>query len=305
MKILLIVFFSLLLVSVNDKYNTEAATSLLPNTNYPIKALIIDGQNNHKWEETTPVLKKILEGTGLFTVDVFTSPNENESMDNFKLDFEEYDVIIMNYNGADWPLDTQKSMELYMENGRGMVIFHAASASFPNWKAYNDMTGVVGWNNRSHETGYMLRWHNGKMIIDTTTEGKAGHPKKQDFPITIRNNSHPITKGLPEDWMHYQDELYSQLTGPVKNVTLLATGFITKEKDSKSTGEDEPVLLTIEYGKGRIFHTTLGHAPESMQSVGFIITFQRGAEWAATGQVTQTGVPEDFPTADKVSVRKE
>jgi hypothetical protein len=40
-----------------------------------------------------------------------------------------------------------------------------------------------------------------------------------------------------------------------------------------------------------------------MECVGFITTFQRGAEWAATGKVTQQ-IPEDFPTATKVRVRK-
>jgi type 1 glutamine amidotransferase len=61
--------------------------------------------------------------------------------------------------------------------------------------------------------------------------------------------------------------------------------------------------MSIRYGKGRIFHTTLGHDVAAMQCVGFIATFQRGAEWAARGKVTQK-VPADFPTAEKVSVRK-
>src|SRR5438105_274162 len=38
-----------------------------------IKVLIIDGQNNHQWQQTTPVMKKELENTGRFTVDVSTS----------------------------------------------------------------------------------------------------------------------------------------------------------------------------------------------------------------------------------------
>ena len=51
--------------------------------------------------------------------------------------------------------------------------------------------------------------------------------------------------------------------------------------------------MAIKYGQGRIFHTTLGHGPEQLRSVAFIATFQRGAEWAATGKVTQA-VPRDF-----------
>ena len=42
----------------------------------PMKALIVDGQNGHNWKQTTPVLKKLLEETGLFAVDVATSPRK-------------------------------------------------------------------------------------------------------------------------------------------------------------------------------------------------------------------------------------
>jgi hypothetical protein len=51
-----------------------------------------------------------------------------------------------------------------------------------------------------------------------------------------------------------------------------------------------------------VFHTALGHAAPGVQSVDFIVTYQRGTEWAATGKVTQK-LPEDFPGADKVSQR--
>jgi type 1 glutamine amidotransferase len=63
------------------------------------------------------------------------------------------------------------------------------------------------------------------------------------------------------------------------------------------------MIFTVEYGKGRVFHTPMGHSPESMHCVGFITTLVRGCEWAATGKVTLTEVPKDFPTADKVSER--
>jgi len=61
--------------------------------------------------------------------------------------------------------------------------------------------------------------------------------------------------------------------------------------------------MVLHYGKGRVFHTPLGHGDYSQECVGFIVSFQRGTEWAATGNVTQP-LPSDFPTPDAVSVRK-
>ena len=58
----------------------------------------------------------------------------------------------------------------------------------------------------------------------------------------------------------------------------------------------------MQYGKGRMFQNCLGHSADQLKSVAFIVTFQRGVEWAATGKVTQA-VPADFPTADKASER--
>jgi uncharacterized protein len=49
-----------------------------------------------------------------------------------------------------------------------------------------------------------------------------------------------------------------------------------------------------------VFHTTLGHSDESMRDVGFVVTLNRGAEWAATSNVTQK-IPANFPTEEKVS----
>jgi type 1 glutamine amidotransferase len=122
------------------------------------------------------------------------------------------------------------------------------------------------------------------------------------FKIVNLATDHPITKVLPKEWMHVADELYANMRGPGANMTVLSTAF--SDPSNQGTSHDEPILMVISYGKGRIFHTVLGHDIAALNCVGFMTTFQRGTEWAATGQVTQK-VPADFPAADKPSTRKE
>ena len=268
----------------------------------PLKALIIDGQNNHKWQETTPVLKKLLEETGLFTVDVATAPPKSSELGGFLPKFADYAVVVSNYNGDTWPPAIRAAFENYVRGGGGFVVYHAANNPFGDWKEYNEMIGLGGWGNRTEVSGPYLRFRDGKVVREAKPGPSGHHGKKHLFQVVIRNPKHPITAGLPTVWMHASDELYDSLRGPADaKITLLATAL--SDPATGGTGEHEPMLMTLTYGKGRIFHTALGDNLEPLSCVGFITTFQRGAEWVATGKVTQK-VPPDFPTADRVSMRK-
>ncbi|MDA1161590.1 MAG: ThuA domain-containing protein [Planctomycetota bacterium] len=292
-----------------------------------IKALIIDGQNNHgAWPKTTFMMKKYLEETKLFTVDIartaFTTNGEGllkeyplEGFDstptkqaqtdpNFKPEFSKYDVVISNFGhgAAPWPTETQTAFESYMKNGGGFVVIHAANNSFGDWPAYNEMIGIGGWGGRNEKSGpYVYFNDDGKLIRDESPGGGGHHGPQHPFTIRTRDDSHPITQGMPAEWLHSKDELYDKLRGPAVNMQILATAYA--DPAAGGSGRHEPMLVALSYGRGRIFHTPMGHADYSQECVGFIVSLQRGTEWAATGKVTQK-VPSDFPASEKESTRK-
>ncbi|HAV61953.1 MAG TPA: trehalose utilization [Verrucomicrobiales bacterium] len=266
----------------------------------PVKVLIVDGQNNHKWAVITPLLKKHLEAAGVFKVEVATSPAKGGEMETFRPKFSDFDVVVSNYNGDLWSEEARRAFESFVAGGGGFVSVHAANNSFREWKEYNRMIGLGGWGDRNEQDGPYVRYWEGRIIRDASPGRGGSHGRQHEFALDVRDPEHPIMKGLPPRWMHAQDELYDRLRGPAENLNILATAF--SDKSTNGSGHHEPLLMTLTYGGGRIFHTALGHDVPAVNCVGFITTFQRGTEWAATGKVT-IPVPADFPTAEKSSSR--
>jgi type 1 glutamine amidotransferase len=261
-----------------------------------IRVLIVDGpQKYHNFEQTTPILKRILEKTSLFEVDLSRSSEAKIADGSYRPDFERYDVVVVNegFGALDWPSATQAAFEAYIASGGGMVSYHAANNAWPAWKAYNQMTGIGGWAGRNEASGpYLYLDSEGEVVRDYAQGVGGSHGPQHEYEILVRDPEHPIMQGLPPSFLHGPDELYDRLRGPAEKVTILASAYSCLEQ--KGTGRHEPVLMTITYGEGRIFHTVLGHSVEQIKEGSFVTTFQRGTEWAATGKVTLP-VPADFP----------
>lgn len=269
-----------------------------------LKVILIDGQNNHNWRATTPLLKKVLEESGRFTVAVSSQLKEGDKPGTvpdtvpFPPDLSKYDVVLSNYNGAAWPEAFNKALEEKLKDGKiALVIVHAANNSFGGWGEYNKMIGM-GWRGAGAGDRLTLDAEGKETRVAKGKGPGAGHGAQHPFQVVVRDAEHPITKGMPKEWLHAQDELYHGMRGPIENVHLLATAFADKAKGG--TGEHEPMIWTVAYGQGRVFHTPMGHDLAGMRCLGFITTLRRGTEWAATGKVTQP-IPENFPAADKTS----
>ena len=282
--------------------------SCLHSRDNKIKALIVTGQSNHNWEVSHLAIKQILENSGLFAVNVAISPETGKILSNFNPDFASYQLVVLDYDGDRWPEEMEKSFLEFVKNGGGVVVYHAANNAFKDWEAYNRIIGFGGWGGRDEMSGPYIYRQDGNLVYDEESSGCAGsHGCRHEFVLHCGNPEHPVTKGLPAAWRHAQDELYDRMRGPGIVKDVLFWGY--SDPATKGSGRDELVMFTVDYGKARIFHTTLGHAGNSlddnvaMQCTGFQVTLLRGAEWAATGKVTQL-VPDDFPTEVTVSLRK-
>ena len=240
-----------------------------------IQVLIITGQHQHTWKGTTPLLRTALEDTGKFEVRV-----TEEFRGGGPETLAPYDLVVLNYSGSNrpelrWGARADAALLDFVNAGKGIVVYHFAMQSFEGWTEFEKIAGANWRPNFGH------------------------HSAPHDFTVDVKDSQHPITKGLKLKFDQQKDELYANLkwqpAGPYK---ILATAYddhalyAASRTDARApqplvgTGADEPMLWVSDYGKGRVFTTALGHDVDQVQTLAFTTTFTRGAEWAATGNVT-------------------
>ena len=241
-----------------------------------IPALIITGQDVHDWRGTTPVLRKILEDTGKFEVRV-TEEFRGAGPETLA----PYELVVLNYYDRRrpelrWGERADKALLDFVRSGKALVMFHFSVAAFEGWEEYDKLSGGNWRTNQGH------------------------HAAAHDFTVDIKDTDHPVTRGLKKSFLQPKDELYANLKWqPEGTYHVLATAWdehaLYKGKAKQPTpgpGLHHPMLWTLQYGKGRVFATVLGHDAPAVSTPAFVVTFARGAEWAVTGNVTQPIPPE-------------
>jgi type 1 glutamine amidotransferase len=237
-----------------------------------IRALIFSGRNNHDWRATTPRLKQYLIDTGQFDVRVDEEPSGTTAET-----LAAYDVLILDYNGPRWGEATERAVEQFVSSGKGLVGIHGSAYAFGGLPVLGDQ----------HVSTQIIEppWAEYARMVGCTWSldpPKSGHGERHSFAVKFVDSRHPIVQGMKETFTA-TDELYHNMRMRPE-AKVIATAYDNPKIGG--TGRDEPILWTVEYGKGRTFYTALGHDLTALQEPGFVTTFVRGVEWAATGRVT-------------------
>jgi uncharacterized protein len=240
-----------------------------PPTPPKIQVVIITGRDDHDWRGVTPLMRQYLDAAGIFETRI-----AEEFRDAGPNSLRGYDVAVLVYNDKlaadEWSEGSHKTLLDFVKAGKGLVVYHHSAAGFKEWPEFARLSGGNYY-------------------------GPAQHSPIHDYTVTFVDRDHPITRGLKPSFAQSQDELYASMQmQPAGNYHVLATGWDDHsfyngkfKTPLPGPGANEPLLWTLQYGKGRVFATMIGHSAQATQSPGFRATFTRGVEWAATGGVTQ------------------
>ena len=219
-----------------------------------IKVLLVTGddvQPAHNWREVSQALRETLLASGKFDVRIC----EDAGVLDSAATLGRYDLIFLAMYNAKTPTlsaGAKENLVNFVKDGKGLALGHLASASFKEWDEFPKLCGRC--------------W----------VMGKSGHGPRGVFKARITKTESPITQGLAD--FEADDELYAKLQGDAP-ITVLV------EADSDWSKKTEPLVFTVEYGKGRVFHETFGHDAKALSNPTVQKLIQRGCEWAATGKV--------------------
>ncbi len=120
-------------------------------------------------------------------------------------------------------------------------------------------------------------------------------PGFQTVKVKVEDPKHPAAKGFT-DGMEYTDEMYIFQDKPYSRDKLhiilsMEKGSFNPEK-GKRTDDDHAISWCHEYGKGKVFYTSLGHRREVWRDPRFQEHLMGGLKWAVgllPGDATPSG----------------
>lgn len=237
---------TLLIAAWCQAIGTRAAEPTPAPTAKPILLLTGEDYPGHKWKETTPVLRSQLQQDARLQIQVVEDLKFLRSPD-----LHQFAAIVMHFKNYDPAVpgpEGQENLARFVRAGGGAVLVHFTCGAFQEWPEFVNLAGRV-WNPK-------LR----------------GHDPYGVFRVDITDPNHPITRGLAS--FEVPDELYTCLAGEPP-ITVLATAV------SKVDQKTYPIAFTLTYGKGRVFHSVLGHDVKAFHTPAVGELFRRATAWAA------------------------
>jgi type 1 glutamine amidotransferase len=211
------------------------------------RVLLVTGQDypGHLWRQTEPAVRALLEEDPRMIVTVSEDPCMLDSTS-----LARYDAAVLHFMNWEQPAPgpaARENLRRRVSEGMGLVLVHFACGAFQDWPEFRNLAGRV--------------W-----------DPKLSHDPHGLFRVDIADPVHPITQGMPA--FETRDELYSCLTGD-HPIHVIATAR------SKVDGHDYPMAFVLDYGKGRVFHTVLGHDLQAISNPPVARLLRRGCAWTA------------------------
>ena len=234
----------------------------------PLRVLILCGGADHGSRTNSPVLKRILTGTGRFDVRICESPAGLTSRT-----LADFDLLVDDHAGPSLGRATEDAIAGFVEAGKGLVITHGALAS---------SKGIPMSDDKKPPARVAPRYWPAVL---------ADEPESTVLflEVKIATTEHPIVRGMTSGFRTADTAL-----GVVGTPGALVIATARGGPNSGEGGKDVPVVITSNLGNGRIVCVALGHDAAAMHEREFMATFARASEWAASGVVT---LPPDLDSA--------
>jgi type 1 glutamine amidotransferase len=227
---------------------THVAQGALPQPAGSARVLIVTGIDypGHHWRETAPALKTLLQVDPHFKVTITEDPGSLESLEP-----QDWELVLLHFMNWERPAPGTKAqthLRRFVESGKGLMLVHFACGAWQDWPEFKTMAGRV-WDPKLRP-----------------------HDPHGPFTVEIVQPAHESVMGLTA--FETKDELYTCLTGDVRIQVVAAAR-------SKVDGKSYPMAFVLRYGRGRVFHTVLGHDVQALTNSVVPQLLRQGCAWAS------------------------
>lgn len=186
-----------------------------------------------------------------------------------------FDAVVFVNTTGNWKLDDEQKealLSFVRDDGKGIVLVHAAIDSNYNWPEWADLTG--GWFN-GHPWGTFA----GSIIVEDQS-----FPAMRHFPKYLKLHDEMYsTKSWSRDKLNVLmrlDESKLNYSSPQFGGGPPGAGGAARGGEpSMRTDKDQAVAWAKMYGKGRVFYSTFGHTKEAWENPDILKMYTEAVKW--------------------------